>query len=99
GARQARRPRARRADRTGRADRASTRESERVRGRGGGQLRAGARGGRSPCISREVDAMKVSLLRILNITKVGLMAIARNKLRSALTMLGIIIGVCCVITI
>jgi putative ABC transport system permease protein len=43
--------------------------------------------------------MKVSLLRILNITKVGLMAIARNKLRSALTMLGIIIGVCCVITI
>jgi putative ABC transport system permease protein len=43
--------------------------------------------------------MKVSLMRLLNITKVGLMAIARNKLRSALTMLGIIIGVGCVITI
>jgi putative ABC transport system permease protein len=43
--------------------------------------------------------MRVSVLRLLNITKVGLLAIARNKLRSALTMLGIIIGVGCVITI
>ena len=43
--------------------------------------------------------MKVSLMRLLNITKVGFMAIARNKMRSALTMLGIIIGVGCVITI
>src|SRR6185369_10039644 len=37
--------------------------------------------------------MRVSLMRLLNITKVGFLAIARNKLRSALTMLGIIIGV------
>jgi putative ABC transport system permease protein len=42
--------------------------------------------------------MKVSLLRLWNITKVGLMAISRNKMRSLLTMLGIIIGVACVIT-
>jgi putative ABC transport system permease protein len=42
--------------------------------------------------------MKVSALRLWNITKVGLMAISRNKMRSLLTMLGIIIGVGCVIT-
>ncbi len=42
--------------------------------------------------------MKISLLRLWNITKVGLMAISRNKMRSLLTMLGIIIGVGCVIT-
>jgi putative ABC transport system permease protein len=42
--------------------------------------------------------MKISLLRLWNITKVGLMAISRNKMRSLLTMLGIIIGVACVIT-
>src|SRR3954451_2444692 len=42
--------------------------------------------------------MKVTLLRLWNITKVGLMAISRNKMRSLLTMLGIIIGVGCVIT-
>jgi len=41
--------------------------------------------------------MKVSVLRLWNITKVGLLAISRNKMRSALTMLGIIIGVACVI--
>jgi hypothetical protein len=42
--------------------------------------------------------MRISLLRLWNITKVGLMAISRNKMRSLLTMLGIIIGVACVIT-
>jgi putative ABC transport system permease protein len=42
--------------------------------------------------------VKVSAMRTLNITKVGLMAILRNKMRSLLTMLGIIIGVACVIT-
>jgi putative ABC transport system permease protein len=41
--------------------------------------------------------MRVTLLRLLNITNVGLRAIARNKMRSALTMLGIIFGVGCVI--
>jgi len=42
--------------------------------------------------------MKITALRLLNIAKVGLMAISRNKTRSLLTMLGIIIGVGCVIT-
>ena len=35
--------------------------------------------------------------RLAMILKVGMQAILRNKLRSALTMLGIIIGVGCVI--
>jgi putative ABC transport system permease protein len=41
--------------------------------------------------------MRVALIRTGNILKVGLRAILRNPLRSGLTMLGIIIGVACVI--
>jgi putative ABC transport system permease protein len=43
--------------------------------------------------------MKNSVRRIGNITIVGIKAIARNKLRSFLTMLGIVIGVGCVIAV
>src|ERR1041385_138865 len=43
--------------------------------------------------------MKTSVQRMWNITVVGLRAISRNKLRSFLTMLGIVIGVGCVIAV
>ncbi len=43
--------------------------------------------------------MKVTVLRMANIVRVGFRAILRNKLRSFLTMLGIVIGVACVITV
>jgi putative ABC transport system permease protein len=43
--------------------------------------------------------MKNSVNRLGNITIVGLKAISRNKLRSFLTMLGIVIGVGCVIIV
>ena len=43
--------------------------------------------------------MKTSIQRLGNITIVGLKAISRNKLRSILTMLGIVIGVGCVIAV
>jgi putative ABC transport system permease protein len=42
--------------------------------------------------------VRVALLRSGNIVRVGMRAILRNKLRSVLTMLGIVIGVACVIT-
>jgi len=41
--------------------------------------------------------VKIVVLRTANILKVGMRAILRNKLRSFLTMLGIVIGVACVI--
>ena len=43
--------------------------------------------------------MKNSVVRFGNITIVGLKAISRNKMRSFLTMLGIVIGVGCVIIV
>ena len=43
--------------------------------------------------------MRTSTQRLWNITIVGLKAISRNKLRSFLTMLGIVIGVGCVIAV
>src|ERR1044071_5002961 len=43
--------------------------------------------------------MKTATQRLWNITIVGLKAISRNKLRSLLTMLGIVIGVGCVIAV
>jgi putative ABC transport system permease protein len=42
--------------------------------------------------------MRIATVRLASIAKVGLKAIVRNPMRSSLTMLGIIIGVACVIT-
>jgi putative ABC transport system permease protein len=41
--------------------------------------------------------MRGSILRLWNITRVGFKSILRNKLRSSLTMLGVVIGVACII--
>src|SRR5512139_141796 len=41
--------------------------------------------------------MSFGLLRFMSIARVGLKAILRNPMRSSLTMLGIVIGVACVI--
>src|SRR5205085_8825425 len=49
--------------------------------------------------ARNGVTMKTTTLRLWNITIVGLKAISRNKLRSFLTMLGIVIGVGCVIAV
>ena len=43
--------------------------------------------------------MRIGIVRTANIVKVGLRSILRNTMRSALTMLGIVIGVTCVIVV
>ena len=43
--------------------------------------------------------MRSFALRTVNIVKVGLRSILRNKMRSALTMLGLVFGVGCVIVV
>src|SRR5262249_54224176 len=63
------------------------RDRQRPRDRSGAGRLRDRRGGR----------MRNSVLRTTNIVKVGLRSILRNKMRSSLTMLGIIIGVGCVI--
>ena len=65
------------------------------------QHRVDVRGIAAPAapIPRGGNPMKSSVMRISNITMVGLRAIARNKMRSFLTALGIIIGVGCVIAV
>src|SRR4029077_3048708 len=59
--------------------------------------REGPCGARQGVPGRGSHGMRSVLLRTANIVKVGLRSIARNKMRSALTMLGLVFGVGCVI--
>ena len=54
-------------------------------------------GGRGEARRGGREGMRSVSLRTVNIVKVGLRSIARNKMRSALTMLGLVFGVGCVI--
>src|SRR5690242_14570100 len=61
------------------------------------ESRTGARRRCRPSRPRRRRRVEAPMLKFLTILKVGMKAIARNKLRSILTALRIIIGVACVI--